>query len=112
MARDGVGSQAVHPPRGPAIGAAAAALGAVALAWWGRSAPASAAVWIPAAGYVLGCVVGTVLVQVHRAARNRAATSPWFNPDLTLDRLAAAAVTVGMLAGIWHAFQLATELAK
>jgi hypothetical protein len=109
MAGAGVASRAVRTSRWPAAAAAAAVLASAGLLILGQGEqhfPSSVA------GYLLGAVVVTVLVQVHRATRNRASASPWFNPEPGLDRLAGAAMTLGLLCGAWHAFVVATELAK
>ncbi len=109
MAGAAVASRAVRTSRWPVLGAVAATLASGALLFLG---PGDVFAWAAVAGYVLGAVVVTVLVQVHRAARTRASSSPWFNPERGLDRLAGAALTVGLLCGVWHAFVVATELAK
>ncbi len=105
-------SRAVRTSRWPVLGAAlttAVSGGLVALV---PTLDGSLAFWVSVAGYVLGAVVVMVLVQVHRAARNRASSSPWFNPTPAFDRLAAAAMVLGLLVGGWHALLVATELAK
>lgn len=109
MVSAAMASRAVRTSRWPALGALATMTASAGLVLLGLL---DAHFWSAVAGYLLGAVVVTVLVQVHRAARNRASTSPWFNPEPALDRLAAAALTVGLLCGAWHAFVVATELAK
>jgi hypothetical protein len=109
MAGTAVASRAVRTLRWPALGAVATMLASGGLVLLGAGDPYA---WAAVAGYLLGAVVVTVLVQVHRAARNKASASPWYNPEPRLDRIAGAAMTLGLLCGAWHAFVLATELAK
>lgn len=106
------GALAVRAPTAPAFSALGAAVLSAALALVGRALPASEAFWLPIIGYLAGAVMVTVLVQIHRVSRNRASRSRWFNPDPRLDRVAVAAMTIGLVAALWHAFQIATELAK
>ena len=106
-----VASRAVRTPRLPVVAALVAMTSSVGIALVGTL---SRPLGVPAilAGYLLGAVVTTALVQVHRGARIRASASPWFNPERGLDRLAAGVLAVALLAGAWHAFALATEWAK
>ena len=111
MAGRAVASQAVRTPRAPVLAAAVAMTVSAGLAAAGLLGP-RLDLWAAVAGYLLGAVVAAALVQVHRAARNRASSSPWFNPEPALDRLAALTLVAALLSGTWHAYLVATELAK
>lgn len=63
-------------------------------------------------GYVLGAVVVPLGVALHRYRRDEAKRSPYFDPRDRYDKLAAAAMVLGLLATVWHAFVVATELAR
>lgn len=63
-------------------------------------------------GYVLGALVAPALTVVYRFLRRSAATSPFFIPRLSVERLVVAVLAVGILAGVVNAWFVATELAK
>ncbi|WP_127126727.1 hypothetical protein [Georgenia sp. SYP-B2076] len=112
MAQTTAGSRAVRAPAWPSSVSLAAAAASVALVGVELTAESPTAFWAGVAGYVLGGIAVTVLVQVHRALRRRAGASAWYNPQARLDRVATLAVVVGMTSAAWHAFVVATELAK
>ncbi len=64
------------------------------------------------AGYLLGAIVATVFVSIHRALRNAHRGHPQFLPQPGLDRLAALGLGIGMAAGLTNAVLLALELSK
>ena len=111
MAGRAVASQAVRTPRTPVLAAAATMAVSAALAVTGLLGH-QLDLWVAVAGYLLGAVLAAALVQVHRAGRNRASSSPWFNPEPALDRLAALTLVAALVSGTWHAYLVATELAK
>lgn len=112
MAQGRAGSRAVRAPAWPSSAALAAAALSVALVAVELTAGSRAAFSAAVAGYVAGALAVTVLVQVHRLLRRRASASPWYNPASRLDRVATLAVALGLATGAWHAFVVATELAK
>lgn len=63
-------------------------------------------------GYVLGAIVVPVGVAVHRFRREEAKRSPYYDPRYAYDKIAAVAMAVGVLSSVWHAFVVATELAR
>ncbi|WP_170297347.1 hypothetical protein [Georgenia thermotolerans] len=107
------GSRAVRAPAWPASAALAAATASVLLVAVDLAAADTPTAFRAAvAGYLLGAVAAGVLVQVHRILRRRAGASPWYNPAAALERAATLAVVLGLTSGAWHAFVVATELAK
>ncbi|WP_193314567.1 hypothetical protein [Georgenia ruanii] len=102
----------MRAPAWPAAAALAAATASVLLVGVDLLADTPTAVRAAAAGYLLGAVAAGVLVQVHRILRRRASASPWYNPAAALDRAATLALVLGLSSGAWHAFVVATELAK
>jgi len=69
---------------------------------------------IPAAalGYVIGAVAVTIFAAVYRAIRNSRRGGGTFRPSRLLDRTSWVLMLLGLGAGIWNAFILATELSK
>lgn len=63
-------------------------------------------------GYALGAVVVPIGMAVHRYLRDEAKRSPYFDPRYLYDTLATAGLAVGLTASVWHAFVIATELAR
>jgi hypothetical protein len=63
-------------------------------------------------GYVVGAVLVPLGVALHRYLRDEAKRSPYFDPRDRYDKLAAAAMVLGLLAAVYHAFIVATELAR
>jgi hypothetical protein len=112
MAQSRAASRAVRAPAWPSSVSLAAATASVLLVAVDLLADTRTAFLAAVAGYVLGAVAVTVLVQVHRILRRRASASPWYNPAVALDRAATLAVVLGLTSGVWHAFVVATELAK
>ncbi|MFH5824041.1 hypothetical protein [Georgenia sp. AZ-5] len=112
MAQGRAGSRGVRAPAWPSSASLAAAVVSVALVAVELAGGARTSFRAAVAGYVLGALTVTVLVQVHRILRRRASGSAWYNPRARLDRLATLAVVLGLASGAWHAFVVATELAK
>ena len=102
----------MHAPAWPSSAALAAATASVLLVAVDLLADTPTAFRAAVAGYLLGAVAVGVLVQVHRILRRRAGASPWYNPAAVLDRAATLAVVLGLTSAAWHAFVVATELAK
>lgn len=102
----------MRAPAWPASAALVAAAASVLLVAVDLVADTPTAFRAAVAGYLLGAVVVGVLVQVHRILRRRAGASPWYNPAVALERAATLAVVLGLTSGAWHAFVVATELAK
>jgi len=63
-------------------------------------------------GYAIGAVVVPVGMALHRYMRDEAKRSPYFDPRYLYDTLANVGLAVGLVASIWHAFVIATELAR
>jgi hypothetical protein len=93
------------PPVGYAGAAAVMALAAAVMA--GRTAP-----WAHLAGYLLGAPLTAVAVALFRQGDIRGRVSPWYVPSRPIQRLVRVALVTGIAAGAWHAFWLATEIAK
>ena len=78
---------------------------------------AAIAVWRPAialsaAGYAVAAVVVPGLVVVHRAKAQAVARNPWVSPRPALDRTAALVMSTALAVCLWHAWALATEVAR
>ena len=102
----------VRAPAWPAFTAAVMAVMALTLAlvsWYVLEVPSLA---LLGAGYLLGAVATIVFACVYRAMRLRRRPDPQFRPQPWLDRVAPAALVLGVAAGLLNAFLLATELAK
>ena len=104
--------QAVRSPRWPVIASAASVAGSLLLAVIEIFGEQEGSLIVSAAGYVLGSLVTTMFVVVHRLRKQRAAREVWFSPRPHLDRLAHGLLVVGLVCGAWHAYVLATEIAK
>jgi hypothetical protein len=104
--------QIVFSPRWPVIVAAVSVLGSVILAVAEIAGNQASNLLISSAGYVLGSLLTTVFVVVHRLLKQRSAREIWFSPRPQLDTLAHALLVAGLACGAWHAFELATEIAK
>lgn len=63
-------------------------------------------------GYFLGAVAVPIGVAAHRYRRDEAKRNPYFDPRYFYDKLAAAGMAIGLIASVWHAFVIATELAR
>lgn len=96
------------PPSWPLAVLVAVSLTSIVLAWVG---PIRFGLAVPTAGYALGAIGAVVLLTLYRALRDRR-RGRLFRPSPLKDRLAYALAILGLLAGLFCAFQLATELAK
>lgn len=107
-----VAGQSVYSPRWPVVVAAASVAGSLLLALVEIVGEQAGNLAVSAAGYVLGSLVTTVFVVMHRLLKQRAARDTWFSPRPQLDSFAQVLLVAGMACGAWHAFELATEIAK
>ena len=98
---------AARAPRWPVAAAVALALAAAGALF---VAPGSLGIAVP--GYVVGALAVPCLTVLHRFFRQSAAKSPYYLPDLKLERLMLLALGLGLVAGVAHAWFVATELAK
>jgi hypothetical protein len=105
------GSPFVRPPSWAVTAAAASVVASLALALVGVSSGFDA-VELSVAGYALGSLVTALLVVIHRGLVQRAARQVWYAPRMVLDRIANVLLVTGLLTGAFHAFFLATELAR
>jgi uncharacterized membrane protein YdcZ (DUF606 family) len=97
----------------PALAAAGAALVAVAAVVAAALASQSSVVFAASlAGYVLGAVVVTALVSVHKSMDNRARQHPEFRPQPVWGTVLRVALVVGLVAAAAGAYLLATEVSK
>lgn len=104
--------ESVYSPRWPVTFAAASVAGSLILAMAEIFGQQAGNLFVSAGGYVLGSLVTTVAVVMHRLLKQRAASQAWFCPRPRLDTLAHALLVAGLVCGAWHAFELATEIAK
>jgi len=102
----------VTAPWWPVFLAMLAALAAVALAVANGTNATTVSVLSLIGGYVFGALITTVLASVYRALRNARLRHPRFRVQPALDRMAVAAMSIGVAAGLANAVMLATELAK
>lgn len=93
--------------RWPALSAFGSAVVAAALL-----APVVRTEWLFVAGYAIGCVLVPLFAVIHRVLFQQRRKSPWFIHSTTPGRLVAAALVLGVSAGVGHTWLLATELAK
>lgn len=63
-------------------------------------------------GYALGAVLVPIAAATHRHLREESKRSPYFDPRRRYDRWVLGALSLGLLASGWHAFVIATELAR
>jgi len=97
----------------PATVALAAAVAATACAVLAAISPhATVRLAAAAVGYLLGAVVVTLLVSVHRSKDNRARQHPEFRPRPVWGRVVLVALVLGLVAAAVDAFLLATEVSK
>lgn len=101
----------LRAPTWPVIVAVVAAAASAALAV-GFATALEPSIPLLAVGYALGALVTVALASTYRALRNARRRHPRFRVQRGLDRLAAATMGVGFLAGLANAVLLATELAK
>ncbi|MBD5785067.1 hypothetical protein IF650_02635 [Cellulosimicrobium terreum] len=87
---------------------AAAVLGVVAL----TSSVSTTRLVASGLGYVLGAVVVSVLVSVHRTKENRGRQHPEFRPRPVWGTVITVALVLGLVAAAGDAYVLATEIAK
>lgn len=73
---------------------------------------AATAFRLAVAGYLLGALLVPLGVALHRYHREEAKRSPYFDPRARYDKAVAVAMVLGILAAAWHAFVVATELAR
>jgi hypothetical protein len=94
---------------GPPVGYAGAAvvMAFAAAAITGMTAPRA-----HCAGYLLGAPLTAIAVALFRHKDIQGRSSPWYVPSRLMHRLVRVALAAGMVAGAWHAFWLATEIAK
>lgn len=104
--------QIVYSPRWPVIVSATSVVGSLLLAMVELVGQQASNLVVSAAGYALGSLVTTLFVVVHRLFKQRAAREIWYSPRPGLDTLAQALLVAGLACGAWHAFELATEIAK
>ncbi|SDS02996.1 hypothetical protein SAMN04489860_0633 [Paraoerskovia marina] len=105
-------AESVKPPVSLAVVAMASALVAVALVPLSRGLSSSALLSVTIAGYLIGAVVTVVFASLYRTGRNKARTEREFRPQGWADKVVTVALVLGILAGLVHAFLLATEIAK
>jgi hypothetical protein len=67
---------------------------------------------VSALGYVFGAVITPAFAVAHRYLYESARKNPMFVYSSLPGRLVFAALTIGLLSGVGHAWFLATELAK
>lgn len=99
-------------PLWPSAATLVAALVALILVPLTLDTSAIGSVRLAALGYVLGAVVVPLGVAMHRYRREEAKRSPYFDPRDRYDKVAAVAMALGLLCSVWHAFVVATELAR
>jgi hypothetical protein len=100
-------------PLWPSVLAAVWALAAVVLAGLATDTTDPDSFRLAIVGYTLGGVLTPLAVSAHRYLRDEARRSTrYFDPRYAYDRMAVAAMVVGLLAAVWHAFVVATELAR
>jgi hypothetical protein len=63
-------------------------------------------------GYLVGAIVVPIITIVYRFKRQAARKSPFFIPNLTVERLMFALLGLALLTDIGNAWHMATELAK
>ena len=63
-------------------------------------------------GYVFGAVITPVFAVAHRILYESTRKNPWFVHSEIPGRIVIVALTIGLVAGMGHAWFLATELAK
>ena len=107
-----VGPRQVRTPSWPVLLATASALISLAIVGVELVADRDDDILLTSIGYVTGSIATAVFVVLHRLQKNRAQRNSWYAPRDALDTAAAAVLCVGLLAGAWHAFLLATEIAK
>lgn len=100
------------PPLWPSLLTAVAAVLAILLVPFTLDTAPASAFRMAVAGYVLGALVVPLGVAAHRYLRDEAKRSPYFDPRHRFDRVAGLAMVLGILAAVWHAFVVATELAR
>lgn len=105
-------AEPVYAPTWPSISALIAALISVVLVVVDVIADSRTSFISAVAGYLFGAILANILVQLHRRGRNRASSSVWYNPVPRLDLMSKAALAIGLASGFYHAFVVATELAK
>lgn len=99
-------------PRWPSSATAAAAALALLLVAFSRDTTSMTSFRIAIVGYVLGALIVPLGVAAHRYHREEAKRSPYFDPRHRYDTVAAVSMGLGILAAAWHAFVIATELAR
>lgn len=100
-------TESAQAPAWPVFGAAACALCACVLVFFGSDD----LMW-SAAGYLMGALVVPTLVVVYRFGRRTAAQNPFYIPRIGLERVVLIVLLVGIIAGGANAWFVATELAK
>lgn len=99
-------------PAWPSLATAMAAGTAILLVPLTLTMGSTGAFMLAIVGYVVGAVLVPLGVALHRYLRDEAKRSPYFDPRDRYDKLAAAAMVLGLLAAVYHAFIVATELAR
>lgn len=100
------------PPFWPALLTAVAAGLAALLVPLTLDTASAGAFKLAVVGYVLGALLVPLGVAAHRFLRDEAKRSPYFDPRYRFDKIATVAMVLGILAAVWHAFVVATELAR
>lgn len=73
--------------------------------------------WRPAlamsvVGYVVTALVVPSLVVLHRAKAQAVARNPWVSPRPALDKAAVLVMSMALVVCLWHAWELASEVAR
>lgn len=74
--------------------------------------PASSSSALAIAGYCAGAVLTPAFTVIFRFGKQSATQNPFYIPQRSAERLLQVALVVGILAGVGHAWLVATELAK
>lgn len=102
-------------PKWPALSAAAVAIfaiGAAVTASTTLTGNSDFVTVVAGVGYVFGCLGAIIFASTHRALRDKERRNPAFRLDPWLDTWARVSIVVGLVAGLWCAFLVATELAR
>lgn len=106
------GAEVRTVPLWPSLATAVAAGLAVGLVPFTLDSGSMAAFRLAVLGYVLGALLVPLGVALHRYKREEAKRSRYFDPRERYDTIAGAAMLLGILSAAWHAFVVATELAR
>lgn len=104
--------EATSPPMWPSAVAVLGALIAVFLVALTLDTADIGSFRLALVGYACGAVLVPVAAAMHRYLREEAKRSAYFDPRRRYDRWVVGALSLGLLVSCWHAFVIATELAR